>query len=88
MVILQPNYSGSVKLQLLKVSDMYDYEDIVRLKNRKIYEGSVVVSDNINIGGWKYVYLTCGNLSLKLVLCDDIYESVDDNKPVYIVRFI
>lgn len=89
---LAEGYNGYIFAKICKVYDFYDMNTLLyKLDKIKPIKLKVIVSDNINIGGFKYTYMSNDIISIKTVYTDDIdlYESIEDNDDiVYMVKII
>lgn len=72
----------------------YDMNELLfQLNEAEIIKIHVIVSDNINIGGWKYIYMSNDDIDTKTVYTDDtdMYESMDTNAKndyVYMIKIL
>lgn len=80
---------------IAKVCEVYNFsydinEILFQLNEAKTIKIHVIVSDNINIGGWKYTYMSNDDIDTKTIYTDDIdlYESMDTNDCVYMIKIL
>ena len=91
---LLKEYNGYVFAKICKVYNSYNMNKLLcQLDKTKPIKIHVIVSDNINIGGWNYTYMSNDDISIKTVYIDDIdlYESMDDNDNddyVYMIKIL
>lgn len=89
---LAEGYNGYIFAKICKVYDLYDMNTLLyKLDKINPIKLKVIVSDIINIGGFKYTYMSNDIISIKTVYTDDVdlYESIEDNDDfVYMVKII
>lgn len=92
---LPEGFNGYAIAKLCKVySSPYDINELsCQLDESKIIKIHVIISDNINIGGWKYIYMSNDDIIIRTVYNDDmdLYESIDTNAKndcVYMIKIL
>lgn len=83
---------------IAKVCEVYNFsydinELLFQLNEAKTIKIHVIVSDNINIGGWMYTYMYNNNINIRTLYNDDmdLYESMDTNAKndcVYMIKIL
>lgn len=93
---LPEGFHGYAIAKVCKLYNSYSYDvnkmlcQLNEANRIKIY---VVVSENINIGGWKHIYMYNDDIDICTVYDDgdDLYESIDTNAKnncVYIIKIL
>ena len=92
---LPEGFNGYAIAKVCEVySSPYDIGEILcQLNEAKIIKIHVIVSDNINIGGWKYIYMSNDDITTRTVYTDDtnLYESMDTNSKndcIYMIKIL
>lgn len=93
---LPEGFNGYAIAKVCKVyNSPYDMNELLcQLDEAKKIKIHVIVSDNINIGGWKYIYMSNNNnINIRTVYDDDmdLYESMDTNAKndcVYMIKIL
>ncbi len=91
---LPEGFNGNAIAKVFEVYSCYDSDEILcELNEAEIIKIYVNVSDNINIGGWKYIYMSNDDITARTVYNDDtnLYESMDANSKndcIYMIKIL
>lgn len=91
---LPEGFNGNAIAKVLEVYNYYDFDEIsCQFNEAEIIKIHVCVSNNINIGGWKYIYMSNDDITTKTVYDDDtnLYESMDTNSKndcIYMIKIL
>lgn len=91
---LPEGFNGNAIAKVLEVYSYYDFDEIsCQFNEAERIKIHVHVSNNINIGGWKYIYMSNDDITTQTVYNDDtnLYESMDTNSKndyIYMIKIL